>query len=93
MPTCLVKPNWGRGDGRPFVDGEEPLNSVRPNGRNKLQEVTIMLLRRLLVEDEGQTLVEYGLLVALIALAVIAALTALGRRIAITYNRINANLP
>jgi pilus assembly protein Flp/PilA len=52
-----------------------------------------MLLRRLLVEDEGQTLVEYGLLVALIALAVIAALTALGRRIAITYNRINANLP
>jgi pilus assembly protein Flp/PilA len=93
MPTCLVKPNWGRGDGRPFVDGEEPLNSVRPNGRNKLQEVTIMLLRRLLVEDEGQTLVEYGLLVALIALVVIAALTLLGRKIANTFNTINANLP
>jgi pilus assembly protein Flp/PilA len=38
-----------------------------------------MLLRRLLVEDEGQTLVEYGLLVALIALVVIAALTLLGQ--------------
>jgi pilus assembly protein Flp/PilA len=70
----------GRGDGRPFVDGEEPLNSVRPNGRNKPQEVTVMLLRRLLVEDEGQTLVEYGLLVALIALVVIAALTLLGQQ-------------
>jgi pilus assembly protein Flp/PilA len=52
-----------------------------------------MLLRRLLVEDEGQTLVEYGLLVALIALVVIAALTLLGRRIANTFNRINATLP
>jgi pilus assembly protein Flp/PilA len=39
-----------------------------------------MLLRRLLVEDEGQTLVEYGLLVALIALVVIAALTLLGQQ-------------
>jgi pilus assembly protein Flp/PilA len=52
-----------------------------------------MLLRRLLVEDEGQTLVEYGLLVALIALVVISALTLLGRKIANTFNRINANLP
>jgi pilus assembly protein Flp/PilA len=58
-----------------------------------MQEVTVMLLRRLLVEDEGQTLVEYGLLVALIALAVIAALTVLGRRIANTFNRISATLP
>jgi pilus assembly protein Flp/PilA len=83
----------GRGDGRPFVDGEEPLNSIRPNGRNKPQEVTIMLLRRLLVEDEGQTLVEYGLLVALIALVVIAALTLLGQKIANTFNTINEHLP
>jgi pilus assembly protein Flp/PilA len=52
-----------------------------------------MLLRRLLVEDEGQTLVEYGLLVALIAVVVIAALTVLGRRTANTFNRINATLP
>ena len=52
-----------------------------------------MLLRKLLVEDEGQTLVEYGLLVALIALVVIAALTLLGQKIANTFNTINANLP
>jgi pilus assembly protein Flp/PilA len=52
-----------------------------------------MMLRRLLKEEEGQTLVEYGLLVALIALVVIAALTVLGRKVANTFNSINANLP
>jgi Flp pilus assembly protein, pilin Flp len=52
-----------------------------------------MLLRRLLKEEEGQTLVEYGLLVALIALVVIAALTLLGQKIANTFYTINANLP
>jgi pilus assembly protein Flp/PilA len=52
-----------------------------------------MLLRRLLKEEEGQTLVEYGLLVALIALVVIAALTVLGRKVANTFNSVNANLP
>jgi pilus assembly protein Flp/PilA len=52
-----------------------------------------MLLRRLLKEEEGQTLVEYGLLVALIALVVIAALTILGQKVANTFNAINATLP
>jgi len=52
-----------------------------------------MLLRRLLKEEEGQTLVEYGLLVALIALVVIAALTVLGKKVANTFNSINETLP
>ncbi len=52
-----------------------------------------MLLHRLLKEEEGQTLVEYGLLVALIALVVIAALTVLGRKVSNTFNSINATLP
>jgi pilus assembly protein Flp/PilA len=52
-----------------------------------------MLLRRLLKEEEGQTLVEYGLLVALIALVVIAALTILGQKVANTFNAISERLP
>ncbi|MGQ9461556.1 MAG: Flp family type IVb pilin [Candidatus Fervidibacter sp.] len=36
---------------------------------------------------------EYGLLVALIALVVIAALTILGRKVANTFNSINEALP
>jgi pilus assembly protein Flp/PilA len=52
-----------------------------------------MMLRRLFKEEEGQTLVEYGLLVALIALVVIAALMILGQKVANTFNAINATLP
>ncbi|MDW8121213.1 MAG: Flp family type IVb pilin [Armatimonadota bacterium] len=51
------------------------------------------MLTRLLREEDGQTLVEYGLLAALVALVVIAALTILGRRVANTFNRVNNTLP
>jgi pilus assembly protein Flp/PilA len=37
-------------------------------------------------EEEGQTLVEYGLLISLIALVVIAVLTVMGRKIENTFN-------
>ena len=51
------------------------------NGKevNALRPLAGMLLRRLFHEDEdGQTLVEYGLLLALITLVVFAALVLLG---------------
>lgn len=51
------------------------------------------MLSRLIREEQGQTLVEYALLLALIAIAVIAALTLLGRRIANTFNKIANELP
>ncbi|HIE53319.1 MAG TPA: Flp family type IVb pilin [Armatimonadetes bacterium] len=38
------------------------------------------MLKRLFVGEEGQTLIEYGLLVALIAIVCIAILTVLGRK-------------
>ena len=38
-------------------------------------------MRRLLVQDEGIAITEYGLLVALIALAVVAVLTVFGAQI------------
>ncbi len=47
---------------------------------------------RLLHEEEGQTLVEYGLLVALIALVVIAILTVLGGKIRDVFVNANTNL-
>jgi pilus assembly protein Flp/PilA len=43
-------------------------------------------MKRFFVEEEGQTLVEYGLLVSLIALVVIAVLTLLGRRVQTVFN-------
>jgi len=37
-------------------------------------------------EEDGQTLVEYGLLISLIALVVVTALTVMGRRLKSGYN-------
>ncbi|NCO38095.1 MAG: Flp family type IVb pilin [Armatimonadetes bacterium CG_4_10_14_3_um_filter_66_18] len=50
------------------------------------------MIRRLFVEEEGQTLVEYGLLVSLIALVVIAILTVLGRKVRNLFVTVNTNI-
>lgn len=47
---------------------------------------------RLLTEEEGQTLVEYGLLVSLLALVVIAILTVLGKKLRNVFVTANTNL-
>lgn len=39
------------------------------------------MIYQLVYEEEGQTLVEYGLLISLIALVVITALTVMGRKL------------
>jgi len=38
------------------------------------------MIKRLFAEEEGQTLIEYGLLTALIAIVAIAILSVLGRK-------------
>ncbi len=48
-----------------------------------------LMIKRLVQEEEGQTLVEYGLLISLIALVVIAVLTILGQRINTVFNAAN----
>ena len=44
------------------------------------------MIKRFIQEEEGQTLVEYGLLVSLIALVVIAVLTLLGNKVKTVFN-------
>ena len=44
------------------------------------------MIKRFVAEEEGQTLVEYGLLISLIALVVIAVLTLMGNKIKNTFN-------
>lgn len=44
-----------------------------------------MMIEQFFKEEDGQTLVEYGLLVSLIALVVIGVLTLMGRRISNTF--------
>lgn len=50
------------------------------------------LTKRFWDEEEGQTLVEYGLLISLIALVVIGVLTIMGRRISNTFNSASSKL-
>jgi pilus assembly protein Flp/PilA len=50
------------------------------------------LLARLWNEEEGQDLVEYGLLVALVALAAIAGMKGLANAISNTFSTVAANL-
>jgi pilus assembly protein Flp/PilA len=50
------------------------------------------MIQRFLKEEEGQTLVEYGLLISLIALVVIAVLTVMGRRISNTFNSASSQM-
>ena len=45
------------------------------------------MIKHFLQEEEGQTLVEYGLLISLIALVVIAVLTLLGGQIRNVFTR------
>lgn len=48
---------------------------------------------RFLREEEGQTLVEYGLLISFIALAVITAMSLFGKKITNHYNAIGNQVP
>ena len=50
------------------------------------------MLKRLLKDESGQTMVEYGLLIALISIAVIAVLVALGPRIASFFQSVDDQL-
>ncbi len=51
------------------------------------------MISRFIFEQDGQTLVEYGLLISLIALAVITAVTLFGKRLSNHYGNANNQLP
>ena len=75
-------------DVRPAVPA--PTATVRRRGARK-KEYTRMkaLLRNLVVREEGQDLVEYALLAALLSIVSIVALQALGPVISNVWDRIN----
>ena len=56
--------------------------------RKGLDVTTLAALRRLLRDDGGATAIEYGLIAALIAVAIIAALTALQGNITATFTSV-----
>lgn len=54
--------------------------------------ITKHLIRFNLAREEGQAMAEYGLILALVALAVILAITTLGKDISNEFNTISGSL-
>ncbi len=50
------------------------------------------MISRFISEEDGQTLVEYGLLISLIALAVVTTITLFGKKVSNYYNNVNNQL-
>jgi pilus assembly protein Flp/PilA len=57
------------------------------------ESVMKRLLHRLVFEDSGQDLIEYGLLVGVITIGAIAAINAIGPMVASYFEELQANLP
>jgi len=51
-----------------------------------------MFLARLLGDESGATAIEYGLIAALIAVAIIASLSAVGNSLNTTFNTVSTDL-
>jgi pilus assembly protein Flp/PilA len=51
------------------------------------------LLTRLVQDEEGQDLIEYGLLIGIITVACIVAILAIGPKVGSYFTNLNANLP
>jgi pilus assembly protein Flp/PilA len=52
----------------------------------------IIMLKRFLKNEDGATAIEYGLIAALIGVAIIAAVTAVGTGLTGTFNNVSAKL-
>jgi len=50
-------------------------------------------LKRLAVDDEGPTSIEYALIALLIAMAIVAAVTVIGQRLVTPFGNVANNLP
>lgn len=50
-------------------------------------------ITRFMKDESGATAIEYGLIAALVSVALIAGATAVGSRIGITFNKLSTSLP
>ena len=51
------------------------------------------MIKRFIFEEEGQTLVEYALLIGLLAIVVVATVTIFGKRAFAFFNNANNEMP
>lgn len=51
------------------------------------------MIKRLFMDEQGQGMVEYGLIIALVAIVVVVVLTAMGNKLTGTFTKVNNSLP
>ena len=51
-----------------------------------------MIIKHILLDESGATAIEYGLIAALIAVAIIASLSAVGNSLNTTFNTVSTDL-
>jgi pilus assembly protein Flp/PilA len=56
------------------------------------KEITMQLIKNFLREEDGVTAIEYGLIAALIAVVIIAAVRVIGTQLDITFDKIGKAL-
>jgi pilus assembly protein Flp/PilA len=70
----------------------EQLKSWRKRQMNNLMLKMFVKMQTLLASEEGQDLVEYGLVVALVAFGSVVALQSIGKELGDLFSDINATL-
>jgi pilus assembly protein Flp/PilA len=58
-----------------------------------MKTLVARLVRTLIKEEDGQDLIEYGLLVGIITIGAIVGITAIGPKVAAYFNSLNAAMP
>lgn len=56
------------------------------------KEITMQFFRKILKDSKGATAIEYGLIAALIAVAAISAMSAVGGKVATVFNNVAGNM-
>jgi pilus assembly protein Flp/PilA len=69
-----------------------PVSLKRRHGMNHMLLKLFVILQTLRHSDEGQDLVEYGLMLTLISLALISGINGIARAVNITFSNISSSL-
>ena len=67
-------------------------NTKRENEKMRKMNGGNLMLRKWFKDEEGQGMVEYGLIIGLIAVVVIVALVALGPKVKTMFDKVNTEL-
>jgi pilus assembly protein Flp/PilA len=67
-------------------------NLRRPNLNRRADMRSLLVLRRLIENEEGVTAIEYGLIAALIAVAAVVVMGTVGTNLSLTFSKVAASL-